>query len=156
TLPAPGRAQWSKTTTGRRGTVTDSLGALIRACRVRQGWTQDQLAAATGTHRECVSQFEHGRRYPPAGWLTQAARALDAPELLQAERTGPFEGVAFNDGLDTAAAWDEEERREAEAALARIRRACRRGEPIRTEDVEQLIDALVSWENVLLAVGRAG
>lgn len=136
--------------------MTVSLGDLIRACRVRQGWTQDQLAAATGTHRECVSQFEHDRRQPPAGWLTLAARVLDAPELLQAEAAGPFQGVAFDNTLERAVAWDREERREAEAALERICEAHRKGQPIRTEDVEQLIDALVSWENVLLAVARAG
>jgi len=133
-----------------------SVGALIRACRVRKGWSQQQLADATHTHRECISQIEHGRRQPPAGWLTLAARALDAPELLQAEASGPFEGIAFENHLEVAAAWYYEERQESETALERIREARRKDRQINVADVEQIIDLLTAVENLVLAIGRAG
>ncbi len=63
---------------GRRQSGALSAGERIKALRRSRGWTQDQLAQATGVSRSAVAQWETGR----AGFGAKArliAEALDVP-----------------------------------------------------------------------------
>ena len=64
------------------------LGARIRAARLAQGLTQDQLARAVGVTRSAVAQWETGRAGQVGGNLARIARVLgsSAAFLLSGEQ----------------------------------------------------------------------
>lgn len=64
------------------------LGARIRAARLAQGLTQDQLAREVGVTRSAVAQWETGRAGQVGGNLARVARALgtSAAYLLSGEQ----------------------------------------------------------------------
>jgi transcriptional regulator with XRE-family HTH domain len=64
------------------------LGARIRAARLAQGLTQDQLARAVGVTRSAVAQWETGRAGQVGGNLARIARVLgtNAAHLLSGEQ----------------------------------------------------------------------
>ncbi len=66
---------------------TAELGARIRAARLAQGLTQDQLARAVGVTRSAVAQWETGRAGQVGGNLARIARFLgtSAAYLLTGE-----------------------------------------------------------------------
>lgn len=69
-------------------TDTAGLGARIRACRLAQGLTQDQLARAVGVTRSAVAQWETGRAGQIGSNLARIARILgtSAATLLSGEQ----------------------------------------------------------------------
>ncbi len=64
------------------------LGARIRAARLAQGFTQDQLARAVGVTRSAVAQWETGRAGQVGGNLARIASVLgtNAAHLLSGEQ----------------------------------------------------------------------
>ncbi len=56
--------------------ATPSVGARIRDYRRQQGWTQDQLAAATGVSRSAVAQWETDRAGQLRDNISRIAAAL--------------------------------------------------------------------------------
>jgi ribosome-binding protein aMBF1 (putative translation factor) len=54
------------------------LGAAVRALRERRGWSQTQLAKATGMSQPAVARFEAGGTVPTLPVLERLAQALDA------------------------------------------------------------------------------
>jgi len=93
------------------GEPTDSVGARIRQSRHDRGWTQVDLAAATGVSRSAVAQWETDRAGQVRDNIARIARALDvsAEYLLHGE--DKYAGAA-------AASGDE-------LALLRLYRVCR-------------------------------
>lgn len=69
------------------------LGARIRAARIAQGLTQDQLARAVGVTRSAVAQWETGRAGQIGGNLARVAQVLGTgPTYLlngEADRGAP-------------------------------------------------------------------
>lgn len=66
-------------------TIQVQLGARIRKLRQHLGWSQEDLAEATGLHRTYVSQLERGLRNPTLTVLARLAIALqvDLAELFK-------------------------------------------------------------------------
>ena len=58
------------------GPAEASVGARIRAHRQERGWTQDQLAAATGVSRSAVAQWETDRAGQLRDNISRIAEAL--------------------------------------------------------------------------------
>src|SRR5262245_60758231 len=46
-----------------------AAGDLLRAMRLRRGWTQEQVAAQVGVVRNAVARWERGDRLPSAGQI---------------------------------------------------------------------------------------
>src|ERR1035437_2930538 len=67
---------------------TTELAARIRAARLAQGLTQEQLARAVGVARSAVAQWETGRAGQVGSNLARIARALGtgAAHLLSGEQ----------------------------------------------------------------------
>lgn len=63
----------------------EQFGHNVRAARQRRGWTQEDLAHATGLATVQVSRIERGRREVRLTTLLRLVRALDvtADELLR-------------------------------------------------------------------------
>ena len=56
------------------------LGPLIRAERLKRGWTQEQLARRVGLTQAAISQLERGRQpSTTARTLARMAEVLDVP-----------------------------------------------------------------------------
>lgn len=53
------------------------LGNIIRIGRAKKGWSQDDLAAFLGVHKQSVSRWEGGRAVPDGNTLVQIIKALD-------------------------------------------------------------------------------
>jgi transcriptional regulator with XRE-family HTH domain len=78
-----------------------SLGELVRELRQRRGWTQEQLAEATGMDQTSISQIETGRTLRPSYERMlglAAALAIPVADLLQA--AGLAGDVAQNGRVD--------------------------------------------------------
>ncbi len=58
-----------------RSAVHAAFGAQLRAVRVQQGFSQDELATASGLHRSYIGGIERGERNPS---LTNIARLADS------------------------------------------------------------------------------
>lgn len=54
------------------------LGAAVRELRVARGWSQADLASASGMTQSAVARFEAGGTVPTLPVLGRLARALDA------------------------------------------------------------------------------
>jgi transcriptional regulator with XRE-family HTH domain len=65
-------------------TFLSSLGNNVRRLRREKGWTQDQLAVASGLHRTYISGIERGERNVSVVNMGRLALALDVglEELL--------------------------------------------------------------------------
>lgn len=63
----------------------ETFGENVRAARHRRGWTQEDLAHATGLATVQVSRIERGRREVRLTTLLRLLRALEVPpeELLR-------------------------------------------------------------------------
>jgi transcriptional regulator with XRE-family HTH domain len=59
------------------GTTATSIGARIKALRLRRGLTLETIARPLGVTRSCVSQWERGRSAPGAKYFEQLAETLD-------------------------------------------------------------------------------
>ncbi len=70
----------------RRPDDTDGLGAppvsydLLRAMRLRKGWTQERTAGAVGVTRSAVARWEQGERLPATAQIQALCYALGARE----------------------------------------------------------------------------
>ncbi len=62
-----------------------TVGARIRAARLAQGWTQDDLAQAVGVSRSAVAQWETDRAGQIRGNLSRIASVLELPPALLLE-----------------------------------------------------------------------
>jgi len=74
-----------------RGPV-DPLIAQLRDLRIKAGLTQTQVAEASGTSQQHLSQVENGRQQPSLGWLRAVAQVLGVqpgPLVPLAYETGP-------------------------------------------------------------------
>ena len=56
-----------------------ALGARIKALRKQQGFSQEDLAAATGRAVEAISNIERGKNFPGFGTLLKIAEARHMP-----------------------------------------------------------------------------
>ena len=63
--------------------VSNEFGVMLRALRVRAGYSQKQLGLMSGTHRTMLSHLEKGDRYPSIPTIIKLTDALD---LRDAER----------------------------------------------------------------------
>jgi ribosome-binding protein aMBF1 (putative translation factor) len=61
------------------------LGAAVRELRVAQGWSQAELAAASGMTQSSVARFEAGGTVPTLPVLGRIAQALDADLTVRVE-----------------------------------------------------------------------
>lgn len=100
------------------------LGASIRSARVARGWTQTQLADASGTTRQWVSLVEHGHPRAEMAMLVATLRALDV-ELRVAVAQGPGHSTrTWMTAADAAEAIREElDRGDTDFALRMLTRA---------------------------------
>jgi DNA-binding XRE family transcriptional regulator len=74
--------------------LSDDKGALLREWRERVGWTQVELASATGIPQSSVSRIETGYQGIPLDAFVKLIRTLSAREAaLQVEQ-----GIAPNSG----------------------------------------------------------
>ena len=67
------------------------LGGTVRHLRERRGWSQADLAKASGMTQSAVARFEAGGTVPTLPVLDRLARALDAELTVQVT---PHTGVA--------------------------------------------------------------
>src|SRR5438067_2521649 len=90
------------------GAGTGEGAARLRAMRLRQGWTQEQVAARVGVVRTTAAHWERGERLPSAEQTQALCYALGAhEEELLALTTGRFAGTPGPE----PATWEEEEAR---------------------------------------------
>jgi ribosome-binding protein aMBF1 (putative translation factor) len=61
------------------------LGAAVRELRLAHGWSQTDLAAATGMTQSAVARFESGGTVPTLPILGRIAQALDADLTVRVE-----------------------------------------------------------------------
>jgi transcriptional regulator with XRE-family HTH domain len=59
------------------GTTATTIGARLKALRLRRGLTLESVARPLGVTRSCVSQWERGRSAPGAKYFEQLAETLD-------------------------------------------------------------------------------
>jgi len=59
------------------------LGKAVRERREQQGWTQTELAKASGMTQSAVARFEAGGTVPTLNVLERLARALDVELTVQ-------------------------------------------------------------------------
>ena len=57
--------------------MESSISARIRSFREAKGWTQDDLAEASGLNRVTIAKYESGRIEPKSKTLARLAAALD-------------------------------------------------------------------------------
>ncbi|WP_427185483.1 helix-turn-helix domain-containing protein [Bordetella bronchialis] len=58
----------------------ESFGQRVRQARIRRGWTQKQLADASGLTQSAIGNYESGQRVEPtAAALLKLAKALRVP-----------------------------------------------------------------------------
>lgn len=69
-------------------------GAILRACRKRKGWTQEDLAHELNIEQADVSRFENDRRELPMSVFQRWAVATGSQDVLVAFIAG-MEGVAI-------------------------------------------------------------
>lgn len=58
------------------GNTATSIGARLKAARLRKGLTLERVAKPLGITRSCVSQWERGRSAPGARYFEQLAETL--------------------------------------------------------------------------------
>lgn len=60
----------------------------VKELRVRQGWTQEQLAAAAGVSRQSINSIERNRYVPSLELALTFARIFSCPtdQIFQLER----------------------------------------------------------------------
>lgn len=68
--------------------MNDGLGALIRAARLRRGWTQENLAERIGVQKSYVSQWETGARKWPQEHVRNIADVLGLSQVDMAVAAG--------------------------------------------------------------------
>lgn len=79
------------------------LGALIRAYRLRAGWSQDSLALKVGTSQKTVSAIELGKETAELGRVLRCCAVLGIPlgaPLPEASAGAPPSTVDAFDGLE--------------------------------------------------------
>ncbi len=64
------------------------LGAAVRELRERRGWSQSQLAQASGMTQSAVARFEAGGTVPTLPVLERLASALDVGLSVKFEARG--------------------------------------------------------------------
>lgn len=81
------------------------IGAAVRACRTKLGWSQAVLAERLDTSVEHVSYIERGMRLPSVGTLVRLANVLgvSAASLLGEEKAAPDPIVALVGSIPDAA-----------------------------------------------------
>jgi transcriptional regulator with XRE-family HTH domain len=116
---------------------TTELAARIRAARLAQGLTQEQLARAVGVTRSAVAQWETGRAGQVGSNLARIARALGtgAAHLLSGEQEAGAAPLAL---------------RGDEMALLRAYRDCT------TEDRALLVRTAIRFARLAANPGPAG
>jgi transcriptional regulator with XRE-family HTH domain len=57
--------------------VSSEFGAMLRALRLREGYSQRQLGLAIGVHRTMLSHLEKGDRYPSIPTIIKLTDALN-------------------------------------------------------------------------------
>ncbi|MBN2130772.1 MAG: helix-turn-helix transcriptional regulator [Sedimentisphaerales bacterium] len=58
-------------------TIQEQFGARVRSLRKKRGWTQEQLADATGRHWTYIGGIERGERNVTLEVVADIARAFD-------------------------------------------------------------------------------
>lgn len=64
------------------------MAGMIRAARLRRGWTQDELAARLGIKASYISQWETGIRKWPGTYVRALAEALGLSQVEMAVAAG--------------------------------------------------------------------
>lgn len=103
--------------------ISDRIAVRIRELRLAKGWSQEQLAEATGLSRDAVSRIERGDRSPSLDTLNLVARALGTslPQLVDVEEPLPRTQEA-DDGARAVQHWlDQLEPVLADALLKAVR-----------------------------------
>ena len=113
-------------------------GDLLRAMRLRQGWTQAQVAGGVGVDRTTIAHWEQGERLPSSEQLQTLCYALQArePEVV-ALTTGQFAEPSSS----PARTWDEAE----QELTARLDSIGQQGGP-GLEDLNYLTLRREAWE----------
>ena len=85
-------------------TAPPTAGDLLRAMRLRKGWTQEQVSAPLGVQRHTLARWEQGERMPSTEQLQALCYVLEAAEEeLVALTTGRFADSPIAKSQD----WDE-------------------------------------------------
>ncbi|MBO1073369.1 helix-turn-helix transcriptional regulator [Roseomonas sp. 1311] len=74
------------------------LPAQVRAARGLLGWSQDQLAAASGVPKRTVARLELGEGTPQRRTLAAIRTALEAAGVIFVEENGEGPGVRLRKG----------------------------------------------------------
>ncbi|MDT2022835.1 helix-turn-helix transcriptional regulator [Methylocella sp. CPCC 101449] len=76
----------------------DISAAQCRGARAMVGWSQDQLADASGVAKATIANFEAGKRAPYSRTLSDLQRALEAAGVIFVAENGEGPGVRLKKG----------------------------------------------------------
>lgn len=77
-----------------RGGEHLDYGAILRACRKRKGWTQEELAHALHIEQADISRIENDRKEPPMSLFQKWAVVTGSTDVLVAFIAG-MDGIAI-------------------------------------------------------------
>ncbi|WP_153732742.1 helix-turn-helix domain-containing protein [Sporosarcina obsidiansis] len=77
-------------------------GAILRACRKRKGWTQEDLAEALHIEQADISRIENDRKEPLMSLVQKWTAATNSTDVMVAFITG-MEGMAILTNILAAA-----------------------------------------------------
>ena len=116
--------------------MESSISARIRSFREAKGWTQDDLAEASGLNRVTIAKYESGRIEPKSKTLARLAAALD----LTTDALLGSDGVDMTD--EEREMWELREQLRNDPDRRALMQLARRGSAQAVRQAAALLDVL--------------